>query len=189
MGEESDRGVAGRGGPERKSPRRPPELAHAFAFGASEDKPRGELSLRAFSVIITLVLLLALLTGCSPKSSKRTVVFWQFSPTAAIQPILTRFESQNPDLHVQVEQLTWQSGREKIVSAIAAGQPPDLCELGSTFLPGLVADSTLRDLTDSVADLRPSLVAWDVASYKGRAYGIPWMVGTRALFINDDLVK
>jgi len=137
---------------------------------------------------IALVLLLAFLGGCAPKSSRRTIVFWQFSPTAAIQPILTRFESQNPDLHVQVEQLTWQSGREKIVAAIAAGQPPDLCELGSTFLPGLVADSTLRDLTDSVADLRPSLVAWDVASYKGRVYGIPWMVGTRALFINDDLV-
>jgi len=92
-------------------------------------------------------------------------------------------------MHIQVEQLTWQSGREKIVAAVAAGRPPDLCELGSTFLPGLVADSTLVDLTDRVADVRPDLVGWDVTSYKGRAYGIPWMVGTRALFVNDNLVN
>jgi multiple sugar transport system substrate-binding protein len=131
-----------------------------------------------------------LASGCTPKASgKRTLVFWQFSPLTAIQPILARFEAQNPDLKVQVEQLTWQSGREKIVAAIAAGQPPDLCELGSTFLPGLVADSTLLDLTDRATDLKPSLVGWDVASYKGRVYGIPWMVGTRALYVNDDLVR
>ena len=82
--------------------------------------------------------------GCAKKDSgKRAVVFWQFSPLTAIQPIVDRFNADNPDLAVQVEQLTWQSGREKIVAAIAAGRPPDLCELGSTFLPGLVADSTI----------------------------------------------
>src|SRR5439155_426711 len=128
--------------------------------------------------------------GCAKKDSgKRAVVFWQFSPLTAIQPIVDRFNADNPDLAVQVEQLTWQSGREKIVAAIAAGRPPDLCELGSTFLPGLVADSTLLDLTDRVADLRPSLLGWNVASYRGRAYAIPWMLGTRALYLNDDLLR
>ncbi|HLQ66387.1 MAG TPA: extracellular solute-binding protein, partial [Candidatus Limnocylindrales bacterium] len=92
-------------------------------------------------------------------------------------------------LDVQVEQLTWQSGREKIVAAIAAGRPPDLCELGSTFLPGLVADSTLADLTDSTTDIRSALVGWDGVSYRGRAYAVPWMVGTRALYVNQDLFR
>ena len=130
----------------------------------------------------------ALASGCA-KSSNNVIVFWQFSPIAAIQPVLERFESQHPGVKVQVEQLTWQSGREKIVAAIAAGRPPDLCELGSTFLPGLVADSTLIDLTDRVGDLRADLVGWNVSSYKGRVYGIPWMLGTRALFVNDNLVN
>jgi len=193
MGEEGNRGVnLSIDDPTRSiASESCPRPRKAEPGGLRRPPPRS--SRRAVKAGLKLALILAViqgLVGCSPKASgKRTVVFWQFSPTAAIQPILTRFEAQNPDLHVQVEQLTWQSGREKIVAAIAAGQPPDLCELGSTFLPGLVADSTLRDLTDSVADLRPSLVAWDVASYKGHAYGIPWMVGTRALFINDDLVK
>ena len=150
-------------------------------------------SVRAVAALAVAALAVAALLfagGCAKKGSgKQVLVFWQFSPLQAIQPIVDRFKTENPDLDVQVEQLTWQSGREKIVAAIAAGRPPDLCELGSTFLPGLVADSTLLDLTDRVGDLRGALLGWNVASYRGRAYAIPWMLGTRALYVNDDLLR
>ncbi len=146
-------------------------------------------SLVALAALAAAALLL-FASGCAKKGSgKQVIVFWQFSPLPAIQPIVERFQAENPDFDVQVEQLTWQSGREKIVAAIAAGRPPDLCELGSTFLPGLVADSTLLDLTDRVGDLRGTLLGWNVASYRGRAYAIPWMLGTRALYVNDDLLR
>jgi multiple sugar transport system substrate-binding protein len=138
-------------------------------------------------LVIVLAALLGF-AGCAPHSSNRTVVFWQFSPLTAIQPVLDRFHREHPDIDVKVEQLTWQSGREKIVAAIAAGRPPDLAELGSTFLPGLVADSTLVDLTDSIPDLVGTLRGWPVAVYRGRAYAIPWMLGTRAMFVNTDLL-
>jgi len=128
--------------------------------------------------------------GCArPPAGKRVVVFWQFSPLAAIQPIVARFEADHPDVRVQVEQLTWQSGREKIVAAVAAGVPPDLCEIGSTFLPGLVADSTLQDLTDAVSDLRPDLLGWDIVRSHGRAFALPWLLGTRALYVNSRLLR
>ncbi|HYJ32121.1 MAG TPA: extracellular solute-binding protein [Candidatus Binatia bacterium] len=139
---------------------------------------------------MALTLVVACGAGCGkPGSGKQTVVFWQFSPLATIQPILDRYRAENPGVDLQVEQLTWQSGREKIVAAIAAGRPPDLCELGSTFIPGLVADSTLVDLTDSIPDLRADLVGWDAVSYHGRAFAIPWMLGTRALYIDEDLFR
>jgi len=146
---------------------------------------RGNPVVRA--VVIALALALAGCAGRAP--THRTVVFWQFSPLAAIQPVLDRFHREHPDVEVRAEQLTWQSGREKIVAAIAAGRPPDLAEIGSTFLPGLVADSTLIDLTDSIPDLRAALRGWSVAEYRGRAYAVPWMLGTRALYVNTDLMK
>ena len=159
-------------------------------MGAKGDSRVGGFRPRGAAVTLATAALIFFGIGCTKKDSgKRTVVFWQFSPLTAIQPIVDKFEAENPDLDVQVEQLTWQSGREKIVAAIAAGRPPDLCELGSTFLPGLVADSTLLDLTDRVGDLRPNLLGWNVASYRCRAYAIPWMLGTRALYVNDDLVR
>lgn len=140
--------------------------------------------------LVALTLILVSGAGCGKVGSgKTTIVFWQFSPLATIQPVLDRYRAENPGVDLQVEQLTWQSGREKIVAAIAAGRPPDLCELGSTFLPGLVADSTLVDLTDSIPDLQAELVGWDGVSYRGRAFAIPWMLGTRALYLNEDLFR
>jgi multiple sugar transport system substrate-binding protein len=146
---------------------------------------------RGNPVVGAVALALALaLAGCAGRApQKRTIVFWQFSPLTAIQPVLDRFHHEHPDIEVQVEQLTWQSGREKIVAAIAAGRPPDLAEIGSTFLPGLVADSTLIDVTDSIPDLKAALRGWSVAEYRGRAYAIPWMLGTRALYVNADLMR
>jgi len=158
-----------------------------IARGRRASRPRVAIATLATA---STALLLALSGGCAKKGDGRTpVVFWQFSPLTAIEPTIARFEAENPGIDVRVEQLTWQSGREKIVAAVAAGRPPDLCELGSTFLPGLVADSTLLDLTDQTADLRSALVGWEIASSRGRAYGIPWMVGTRALFANLDLLR
>jgi multiple sugar transport system substrate-binding protein len=163
-------------------------------MGAPGDRKLG-LRTRTRLALVAIVLAAAALAvlggaGCGKGGSgKTTVVFWQFSPLATIQPILDRYRAENPGVDLQVEQLTWQSGREKIVAAIAAGRPPDLCELGSTFLPGLVADSTLVDLTDSIPDLRAELVGWDGVSYRGRAFALPWMLGTRALFINEDLFR
>ena len=146
---------------------------------------RGNPVLRALALALALAL-----AGCAGRApTHRTVVFWQFSPLTAIQPVLDRFHREHPSVEVRVEQLTWQSGREKIVAAIAAGRPPDLAEIGSTFLPGLVADSTLIDLTDSIPDLKAALRGWSVAEYRGRAYAIPWMLGTRALYANTDLMK
>lgn len=150
---------------------------------------------RIVAPLVFLALAAALLAlslavaGCGKKREPNVLVFWQFSPLTAVQPIVARFEAENPGWKVQVEQLTWQSGREKIVTAIAAGRPPDLCELGSTFLPGLVADSTLVDLSDRAAALRGSLTGWEISTYKGSVYAYPWMVGTRALFLNDDLFR
>jgi multiple sugar transport system substrate-binding protein len=143
---------------------------------------------RGLTALAAGLALLAALAGCGGRS-KQTVVFWQFSPPSAIQPVLDRFMAENPDVRVQVEQLTWQSGREKIVAAVAAGNPPDLCELGSTFLPGLVADSTLLDLTDSIPDLAGQLRGWEVVHYRGRTWGLPWMLGTRALYYNRELFR
>lgn len=148
---------------------------------------------RGHSVVATAALLVAAVlgvAGCGKSASeKRTIVFWQFSPISAIQPVLDRFHAEHPNIEIKVEQLTWQSGREKIVAAIAAGRAPDLCEIGSTFLPGLVADSTLIDLTDSIPDLKAALRGWEVTEYRGRAYAIPWMLGTRALYYNANLLK
>ncbi len=136
-------------------------------------------------------LLLGLGPGCGggnkASGDKRVVVFWQFFPNEQVQPILDEFHKQNPDIEVQMEQLTWQSGLEKITAAVAAGTVPDLCELGSTWFPRFAAQGALADWTDSTGAIESQFALWELARSKGRTYGLPWMVGTRALFWNKTL--
>jgi multiple sugar transport system substrate-binding protein len=135
------------------------------------------------AAIVTLAL--GGVLACAP--AKQEVVFWQFWPAEVVQPLVEKFEQENPGLDVRMEQLTWQSGLEKITAAIASGNVPDLCELGSTWMPRMLASGQLSDWSAGVADLRPSLRGWELCSVGDAVYGMPWVMGTRALFYNKAL--
>jgi multiple sugar transport system substrate-binding protein len=143
---------------------------------------------RTAALAATLALALAL-AGCGggKGSGKTVVVFWQFFPTEQVQPVLDEFERLHPDIDVQMEQLTWASGLEKITAAVAAGTVPDLCELGSTWFPGFASQGALVDWSDSAAALADGYLLFDMAQSGGKTYGLPWLVGSRALFWNKEL--
>jgi multiple sugar transport system substrate-binding protein len=124
--------------------------------------------------------------ACAP--ARQEVVFWQFWPAEVVAPLLERFERRNPGIRVRMEQLTWQSGLEKITAAMAGGNVPDLCELGSTWMPRMLASGRLADWSAGVADLRPRLRGWELCSIGDAVYGVPWVLGTRALFYNKTLL-
>jgi multiple sugar transport system substrate-binding protein len=136
---------------------------------------------------ILLAGLCAGVLACAPASKTRTIVFWQFWAADVVTPLLAEFEREHPGWKVQMEQLTWQSGREKITAALASGKVPDLCELGSTWMPLMLASGQLADWSDRVDDLRPQLRGWELCSTGDKVFGIPWVMGTRALFYNKSL--
>ena len=143
----------------------------------------------ALALAAPVVLALALVAGaCAPRAPKKTeIVFWQFWPADVIDPLLRKFEAENPGLSVRMEQLTWDSGKDKILAAVASGTVPDLCELGSTYMPRFLASRALADWSAGVADLKSTLRGWEMCSIGDAVYGVPWVLGTRALFYNKTL--
>ncbi|MGQ9604278.1 MAG: extracellular solute-binding protein [bacterium] len=137
--------------------------------------------------LFVFVLLLPMMLCCSKETKQ--IVFWQFQPPDVMQELIRDFIKENPADSVSMETLTWQSGFEKIVMAFSSGNPPDLLELGSTWLGKFADQGVLEDLTGLTSDLTDSLVLWDLATFKGRIYGIPWLIGSRVLFFNRDLMR
>jgi len=127
--------------------------------------------------------------GCGRKDERKTIRFWQFWDIAVIRPMVEQFEAEHKDIRVEVEQLTWKSGLEKIQAALASGTQPDLCELGSTWVPRFSYEGVLEDLTALYEVEADSFLMWDSAIWKGRVYGLPWVQGSRALFYNRDLFR
>jgi len=156
---------------------------------ASMPPPRRERIRHGLALLLLLLAIPLLLPalGCGKSASGHEIVFWQFWPAEVIDPLLRKFEQEHPGTTVRMEQLTWQSGLEKITAAMASGNVPDLCELGSTWMPRMLSADALSDWSAGVADLKPKLRGWEICSIGDATYGVPWVLGTRALFYNKTL--
>ena len=102
--------------------------------------------------------------------------------------LIARFEEENPDIRVKLQLLTWESGFDKIVTSIAAGNAPDVCELGSTWVPKFSSTGVLRDITEDISDIRDDYLLWEPVTYQDRIFGAPWLAGTRIMLYNRDLL-
>ena len=134
-----------------------------------------------------LFLSLLVFLSCAPRDKRQKIVFWQFWEMPVIQPQIEAFEKAHPQYKVEVEQLTWQNGFDKIVAAFASGQVPDLCELGSTWAPQFASEGVLLEIAEGIEPMKSHYLMWEPVTIGEKIYGFPWVVGTRAMFYNKTL--
>lgn len=131
---------------------------------------------------------LLLAAGCAPAPRPpEEIVFWQFAPPAALEPLVRRFEAENPGLRVRVEHVDRAAVADSVDAALAAGAPPDLCELDGAPMRAFLDSGELSDWSAGVADQRDSLRGWEACRVGDAIYGMPWRVSPRALYWNRDL--
>ena len=135
--------------------------------------------------------LIALFALAMPVRPATTLEWWQFWTDPAIKPVLqeivAEFEAQNPDIKVNLTDLTWANGHEKIVIAFASGSAPDIVELGSDWIAQFADKGHLADLSVDIARDSAGTRGWSLATYNGKVYATPWFLGTRVMFWNKDL--
>ncbi len=121
-----------------------------------------------------------------------TIHWWQFWTDPEIKPVIaamvTEFEQTHPDIKVKLTDLTWANGHEKIVIALASGTGPDVLELGSDWIAQFAATGHLADISTDIASDSGEFQGWGMATYQGKVYARPWILGTRVLFGNRDLL-
>lgn len=131
--------------------------------------------------------------GCIRRvEEKTTITWWQFWTDSRARPVIQElvatFEAANPGVHVDVVDLTWAEGHQKIVVAFATGTAPDVLELGSDWVAEFSSKGLLLDLTAEAERQLNQFAMWEPVGYEGRIYGYPWLLGTRVLFYNKDLM-
>jgi multiple sugar transport system substrate-binding protein len=139
----------------------------------------------------------ALLSGCHDSGPRTEVLrFWAMGSEAeVVAKLLPDFEREHPLLRVEVQQLAWSAAHEKLLTAVAGDATPDLCQLGNSWVPELVALRALAPLQPRVAgskaiapeDYFPGV--WQTNIVGDSLYGIPWYVDTRLLYYRRDLLK
>jgi multiple sugar transport system substrate-binding protein len=139
------------------------------------------------------LILVCLVLGTGVCRAKTALTWWQFWTDPSIRPtiqtMVSEFEKENPDISVKMTDLTWANGHEKIVVSFASGTAPDILELGSDWIAQFAANGQLADLSDEVAADSAEFQGWSMATYEGGVYARPWILGTRVIFMNTDLLK
>jgi N,N'-diacetylchitobiose transport system substrate-binding protein len=97
-----------------------------------------------------------------------------------------QFEELHDDVSVTIEYVPWANAHDQFVTAIAAGEVPDLAEMGNTWTPefaevGAFAEVSPPEGVNFVEGLAQS------ATLDGVTYGYPWYAGARALIYRTDV--
>jgi multiple sugar transport system substrate-binding protein len=142
-------------------------------------------------LILAFTLLLALSCGRKP-SDKITISWWQFwtdpDVRPVIQEIVRNFEQDHPNVAVELVDLTWADGHDKIAVAFSTNAAPDLVELGSDWVPEFASAGVLLNIASAVDTLLSNYLMWEPGEANNGVYAMPWFLGTRVLFVNRQLV-
>jgi ABC-type glycerol-3-phosphate transport system substrate-binding protein len=121
-----------------------------------------------------------------------TIRFWHFwsepSQRAAINSLVAEFERIH-HTKVEVTELSWNDGKAKLQAAFNSGSPPDVIDLGSDWIAQFSSAGVLLPLPiDSSVVNRFVPYSLGPAMWKSTLYAYPWIIDTRVLYVNPDLL-
>lgn len=122
------------------------------------------------------------------------ITMWGFPLTQDDQqmfaPIQEAFHAEHPDIQVRVQIEPWIGREEKMLAALAAGNPPDVVYLNPDFYPKFVLAESLVPFTqyldsDAMADYNPGPVA--AVTHNDEVFGLPILTSVFTQMYNQTL--
>jgi multiple sugar transport system substrate-binding protein len=157
----------------------------------------GTRPILATSLLIMLTAGLAACTGTDSEGSS--------APAAAGEPVEITFQSWVPnidkavdafnasqdDVKVTLETVTAgpDGGYAKMLSAVQAGNPADVAQLGYDAIPDFLVSNALEDITDYVGEDADKFVPWqwETGVFNDRVYAVPQASGPLGQFYRKDI--
>lgn len=149
-----------------------------------------------FKYLIALVILV-LINNCADKNNSNTVIkFWGMGVEGeTVSKLIPQFEKENPSIHIKVQMIPWTAAQEKLISAYASDNLPDVFQLGNTWIPQFVAIDALQSLNGFIR--KSKIISgnnyfkgiWQTNKIGNNVYAIPWYIDTRVLFYRKDILQ
>ncbi len=169
--------------------------------------PKGRLIMIGAGVVVVLVVVLGFM-GVIPvfqnkgpadpnfPTGKVALSVWGTESMMSFQDVIKAYQTQNPTVTVTYTQQDAAGYEQKLLTAMAQGQGPDVFEIGNLRIPqynGIMAPaSTLPVGSEAmvtpqmVDDAFPGVVAGDFV-YGGAVYASPLYLDALALYYNKDI--
>lgn len=137
------------------------------------------------------------LSSCENDESKelkeKKISFWHFwsepNQQEALNQIIQQFEKEY-NCKVETTELSWNDGKTKLFAAFNSKTAPDVLELGSDWVAQFSSAGVLQRINqDSIPTTRFVRFSLEPSYWDNTFYAVPWLVDTRVLFYNIDLMK
>ncbi|MFT7839266.1 extracellular solute-binding protein [Saccharothrix sp. BKS2] len=154
---------------------------------------------RPLALVLALGLALTATTACGndpgDAGGRQQITVWLMKDSATedfVSRFETSFEDDHPDLDLDIQVQEWNGIAQKVTSALAGTDPPDVIEVGNTQVAQYAASGGVTDLTDRRAELKgedwiPGLA--EPGAVDGRQYGIPFYAANRVVIYRTDLFQ
>jgi multiple sugar transport system substrate-binding protein len=128
-------------------------------------------------------------------SDKGPIQVWTMEDSTSFTALMQDFTRQT-GIPVQVEAVPWANVNDKLTTAVASGNGPDLMQIGLSLLPSFQSAGALLDLSPYVKN-HPGLqssnylsaVASDKINPSGKVLSVPWVSDVRILFYRSDILS
>ena len=136
-----------------------------------------------------------ILSSCGNKESNNTntIKFWHFwsepNQQKVLKEMVSDFEKAN-NCKIEISELSWGDGKTKLFAAFNSNTAPDVVELGSDWVAQFSASNVLDELNPDSLNMNRFVESCKEPSYwQNKLYVIPWVINSRVLFYNKDLLK
>jgi multiple sugar transport system substrate-binding protein len=107
-----------------------------------------------------------------------------------LEKVVKDFESENPDIKVNLKVIGWDVLEQQVNTMIATKQTPDILNLN--HYAAFASDDLLMPLEEVISpELKGKFYDsfYDAGKVDGTAYGLPFLASIRGLFYNKDLFE
>lgn len=134
---------------------------------------------------------------CSVHAYAETTLNALFMAQAAyseddVRSMTQAFTKANPDIKVNLEFVPYEGLHDKAVLAQGAGSGYDVVLFDVIWPAEYATNKILLDVSDRITDDMNKGVlpgAWTTVDYDGKKYGMPWILDTKYLFYNKEILE
>jgi multiple sugar transport system substrate-binding protein len=119
---------------------------------------------------------------------------WSGNTLTLLSQMVSKFEATHPNIHVTESSIPSATGDAKLLSEIAAGDPPDVFTEWNPVLGEYAADSSIQPLTSYLTGSYTGLEKWlypialQGGEYNGTLYALPMSMNSWALYYNKSMM-
>lgn len=128
-------------------------------------------------------------------SESPTLTVWVMGDSGANLEAAVEPFTEETGIAVEVEAIPWDNVNDRLTTAVASGEGPDVTQIGLSQLASFLEGGALEDISDALADHPnldpanfPSAVSAENLNPDGGMYSVPWVSDTRVLFYRSDIL-